>query len=272
MEPGAKKAADPTLFFAGAVTAALALYSPGFWLWVAPRLTWTGRGLWPWVAATGLTEGIYLALLTYTYRRADLSLVYPVSRGAAPLFILAGGLLFLGERVTPWGLAGIGVVIAGIVACAWPAAGARASRSAILWSLAIGAAIAAHTVGYKRLFAYWPPYAAIYIVWWLTAATLWAYFIWDRLAFGKTARPPVLPYLKTEGFRIVATGVITMGGFSLALLALNMTLASYMGAARNVGIIFSVFFGARVLREGAWWERLGGAAAITAGIVIIALS
>jgi drug/metabolite transporter (DMT)-like permease len=267
-----KKAADPTLFFASALTAALALYTPGFWLWVAPAMTWTGPGLWPWAVLTGVTEGLYLVLLTYTYRRCDLSLVYPVSRGSAPLFILTGGFFLLGERVTATGYAGIALVVAGIVACAWPATGARASWSAVVWSLGVGAAIAAHTVGYKRLFVYWPPHGAIYVVWWLTAATLWLYCAWERSRPGNAGKPAVIPYMKAEGLKIAATGVIAMGGFCLALLALNLTLASYMGAARNVGIVFSVLFGAKVLREGGWWERLGGAAAVTAGVVVIALS
>ena len=39
---------------------------------------------------SALLEIAYFALLTTAYSRSDLSLVYPVARGSAPVLVLAG--------------------------------------------------------------------------------------------------------------------------------------------------------------------------------------
>jgi drug/metabolite transporter (DMT)-like permease len=261
-----KKASDPAVFFFGAVVSALALYTPPFVIFIAPRLSVTT--IEPFVATglAGFIEGIYFILLTYTYRRGDLSLVYPVSRGSAPLFILAGGVTLLAENVTIPGYVGIGLIVAGISAVAWPGRGARVTVAAVLLSLLTGAAIAAHHVCYKWAIGFVPPYAAIYMGWLVAAATLGVYCLVTRSPF-VAAR-----YLYRHFFLAAVVGVVAMGGFLCALIALNMTLVSYVGAARNVGMIFSVLFGARFLGEGDRWRRLGGAVAITAGVVAMAFA
>jgi drug/metabolite transporter (DMT)-like permease len=261
-----KKAEDPSVFFFGAVLSALAVYTPPFIVFIAPRLTITS--VEPLAATTlaGLIEGVYFILLTYTYRRADLSLVYPVSRGSAPLFILAGGLFLLAENVTTVGYAGIGLIVAGICAVAWPGRGVRVTPAAVLLSLLIGVTIAAHHVCYKWAIGFVPPYAAIYMAWLVAVTTLGVYCLVTRPFFA-AAR-----YLQKRFFLAAAVGVAAMGGFLCALIALNMTFVSYVGAARNVGMIFSVLFGARFLGEGGRWRRLVGALAITAGVVVMAFA
>ena len=52
---------------------------------------------------SGFVEAAYFILLAAAYRRGDLSVVYPVARGTAPLLAVAIGVGLLGERL---GLAG----------------------------------------------------------------------------------------------------------------------------------------------------------------------
>jgi drug/metabolite transporter (DMT)-like permease len=261
-----KKASDPSVFFLGAIVSALALYTPAFVLIIAPTVERPPLEAFVATALAGLIEGTYFILLTFTYRRGDLSLVYPVSRGSAPLFILAGGVLLLAEKVTALGYVGIGFIVAGIGAVAWPGRGARVTFNIVLLSLLTGIAIAAHHVCYKWALRFFSPYAAIYMAWFVAAATLAFYCLITRPVFA-AAR-----YLYGRIVPAAAVGVIAMAGFICALLALNMTFVSYVGAARNVGVIFSVLFGAQFLGEGARWRRLAGAAAITAGVVVMAFA
>ncbi|NIT36556.1 MAG: EamA family transporter [candidate division Zixibacteria bacterium] len=261
-----KKASDPSVFFLGAVVFGLALYTPAFVLIIAPGLEPPSFQAAAATALAGLTEGVYFILLTLTYRRGDLSLVYPVSRGSSPLFILAGGVLLLAEGVTVLGYVGIGLIVAGIAAVAWPGRGARVTAVAVILSLSTGASIAAHHVCYKWALGFVPSYAVIYVAWSIAAVALGVYCLATRPFFA-AAR-----YLYNHIFAAVAVGVIAIGGFLCALVALNMTFVSYMGAARNVGMIFSVIFGAQLLGEGARWRRLAGAGAITVGVAFIALA
>lgn len=261
-----KKAEDPSAFFLGAILFALALYTPVFFLLIVPGIGHPPFEAFAAAASAGLTEGVYFVLLTYAYRRGDLSLVYPVSRGSAPLFILAGGTVFLAERVTSFGGVGIALIVAGIAAVAWPGRGARVTFSAVGLSLLTGAAIAGHHVCYKWALRFWSPYAAIYAAWLVATFTLGTYCVVTRPFF------KVVRYIYEHAVAVAAVGVIAMAGFICALAALNMTLVSYVGAARNVGMVFSVLFGARLLGEGAMWRRLAGAAAITVGVAAMALA
>jgi hypothetical protein len=47
----------------------------------------------PWIVASAALELLYFGLLTAAYGRSDLSLVYPIARGVAPVLVLAGATL-----------------------------------------------------------------------------------------------------------------------------------------------------------------------------------
>ncbi|MGD8718782.1 MAG: DMT family transporter [Candidatus Zixiibacteriota bacterium] len=261
-----KKAEDASVFFLGAIITALALYTPVFLLLLVPGLPPLNAEAVAAVFLAGLIEGTYFILLTVSYRRGDLSLVYPVSRGSAPLFIVAGAAVFLSERVTLLGYAGIGLIVLGIAAVAWPTRRATVTGPAVALSLLTGVAIAGHHVCYKWALGFLSPFAAIYMAWLVAGTTLGVYCLVTR-PWRSAAR-----YLHANFGRAALVGVISMAGFLCALVALNMTLVSYVGAARNVGMIFSVIFGALFLKEGGRLRRLVGAVAITAGVFAIAFA
>lgn len=70
-------------------------------------ITWAGVGF---MAGSGLLHVGYYACLQRGYRDGDLSVVYPLARGAGPVLSVAGAILFLGERPSPLGLADAGVL------------------------------------------------------------------------------------------------------------------------------------------------------------------
>src|SRR5205814_6487485 len=59
-------------------------------------------------------EAVYFILLSRAYQQGDLSLVYPLARGSAPLFVTLFAFAFLGERAMAGGIAGILLVVLGI--------------------------------------------------------------------------------------------------------------------------------------------------------------
>src|SRR5436190_11694593 len=66
-------------------------------------------------AVSGAIEGLYFVLLSAAYRRGDLSVVYPIARGTAPLLAVAAGVLVLGETLGPVGALGVAAVLAGLL-------------------------------------------------------------------------------------------------------------------------------------------------------------
>src|SRR5437879_12709354 len=70
---------------------------PAWWLLGRPALDPAAAGL---CLLSSLLETAYLWLLSTAYRRGELSPVYPIARGSAPLLSVLVGLTLPGERPT----------------------------------------------------------------------------------------------------------------------------------------------------------------------------
>src|SRR5438309_7620202 len=106
-------------------------------------------------AAAGLAllssvlETAYLWLLSTAYRRGELSAVYPIARGSAPLLSVLVGLTILGERLTSPQLVGVGLLLVGILAVTVSQASGRATLPALLTGVAIAAYTSVDRVGVR---------------------------------------------------------------------------------------------------------------------------
>src|SRR3954463_9865961 len=97
----------------------------------------------PFAATSCVVHVGYFALLALAYSRADLSVVYPLARGSAPVLVLLGGVLFLSE--SPSGVQAIGVVAvgAGVMSIRGLRGGDRAGE---LLGFGVGVTIAFYTL------------------------------------------------------------------------------------------------------------------------------
>jgi multidrug transporter EmrE-like cation transporter len=71
-----------------------------------------------WAALSGLFAALYVVFLFGAYGRADLSVVYPLSRGVAPLVTVALGGRLLGDSVSPVQGAAVLTLVAGVTSVA----------------------------------------------------------------------------------------------------------------------------------------------------------
>ena len=104
--------------------------------------------------ALGLTSGgvevLYFAFLAAAFRRGDLSVVYPLARGSAPLLAIAIGVVILGERLAPGAWLGVGLLLAGLLLVQRPwrllrSATSANDRAAAGFALLTGATIAIYS-------------------------------------------------------------------------------------------------------------------------------
>ena len=87
------RARDPQAATAVALlTAEVVFARPG----LARRAAWTAS-VWPYLVASGVLQLVYFALLVTAYRVLPLSVVYPISRGVAPVLVLVLGIVVLGH-------------------------------------------------------------------------------------------------------------------------------------------------------------------------------
>ena len=113
-------------------------------LWLVPLPL---AASWPMLFASVVIHTAYYVTLSQSYRAGDLSQVYPLFRGLAPVLVIAGAALLAGEILSPGAMLGIGFVSAGLVSITL-AGGAigKIPRAALIWGLATSVLIAAYTV------------------------------------------------------------------------------------------------------------------------------
>jgi uncharacterized membrane protein len=206
------------------------------------------------------------------YQTGDLSLAYPLSRGSATLFLGLWGLLLLHEHATGLGLAGIGLIAAGLYTVNLPGLGDWSAPLQALkstgprWALFGGLCISAYTAVDKVGVGYVSPLLYIYLVfvvcWALATPAVFKLGGWGALreewASGKWA--------------IAFAGVVTLAAYSVVLWVMRSgTQAIYAGAVREISVVLAALVGAIGLREGKALPRLLGALMVTAGVGLIAL-
>ena len=237
-----------------------------------------GVGIVAWAALSGLFEAAYTILLFTAYDRADLSVVYPLSRGVAPLFTLALGGFLLGDSVIPLhGLAVLVVVggVAGVSLSAMPSRYGTASvarrrlPAGILLALAAAAMIAGyHLVDRRAMTLPTKPNPLEYLF--LMHCFLLLFVSgWIALSRERLARATAEWPANWKGVLIVGVG--STFAYFLIMLALRHGNVTHIAAGRNVGIIISTIVGALFLKERVCWKRVLGAVLIGAGVAALVL-
>ena len=226
---------------------------------------------------SGVLEAAYFIFLSAAYGRGDLSLVYPIARGTAPLAAIVVGVGLLGERLAlPAGL-GVACLLGGILLVARPWRALRAAgaehRGAIGFALATGATIAAYSaidrVG-VRIMAPWI-YGAILAV--FATTILWTSVIVGRRV-GLLGPPP--PSQPTPAWRDGAAGILSLTAYLLILFAYSIAPLAAVAPLRESGIVLAAAWGALRLGESAGGReavmRIVAAALVVLGAVLLAIA
>jgi drug/metabolite transporter (DMT)-like permease len=218
--------------------------------------TWRVEGAAvPYILGSGALELVYIALLAAAYRRFELSLVYPLARGLAPVLALAIVVVAVGARPSPSEVAGVLAVAVGILLVRGIGRSARGSALAV----AIAAAIAGYTVvdrhGIQHANA--APYLLLVI---LGPAVAYPLSV-GRARVVAAARPVS-----------VAIGTASAGTYLLVLLALRIASAPSVSAVRETSVVIATALARVVLREPVGARRLSGATLVVAGVVLLAVA
>jgi drug/metabolite transporter (DMT)-like permease len=224
---------------------------------------------WAVVLVSGVLETSYVFALAAAYGAGDLSLVYPVARGVAPVVVAPLAVLFLGERLSVQGLAGIGLVVVGIFGShgaltrGWSAA--RTQRRAFGLALLTGALICGYSLLNKVGVGLVPVPLYAFLVF-LVDALLLHLIQWARGSLATALRRDA-PWGRT-----LVVGILMMAAYVAVLGAMALAPVSYVVAARELSIVVAALLGVLVLRERHSAVRLAGAVTIFAGLVVIALA
>jgi drug/metabolite transporter (DMT)-like permease len=263
---------DSRFAFIGAVQLCV-LWAPlGLWVgWdVVPHWGWREWGV---VFASAVVHLVYFSTLLRGYRASDLTVVYPIARGTAPLLAAVGAVLLLGERLGPLGIAGVAAVTTGVFLIAggpglWAKAHDPVQRERVRHGIGYGALTGTLIAGYTLIDGY-----AVTVL--MVSPILVDYV-------GNLLRVPFLlplalrdPVALREAWRtqwkhalvVAALGPI---GYVLVLYAMRLAPLSHVAPAREVSMLFAALIGGRLLGERDRGLRLAGAGCIAAGVIALA--
>ncbi|HEX4735344.1 MAG TPA: EamA family transporter [Thermoleophilaceae bacterium] len=225
-------------------------------------LTWDiDSGVWPYLAASAALELAYFALLAAAYDRGELSVVYPIARGSAPVLVAIFSVLFLGIALHALTVTGV-LLVAGGVLLVRGVTPLQAGDSTA-FALAIGTTIASYTLFDKAGLHHAEPLTYLELVI-LPSAVVYPLWISRR----KSLRAEL------SGSTIVA-GIAMFGAFGLALAAIRLAPQAFVPgvqALRETSVVIAVAAGALFLGERVSRMRVIGAVVVVAGIVALALA
>jgi drug/metabolite transporter (DMT)-like permease len=259
-----KVGGDPMSAFQRATTlgalAATPLAAVGWLIAGRPAITPAAAGL---AALSAALELAYFWLLSAAYTRGEMSVVYPVARGSAPLLAVVVGLGVLGERLAPAQLVGVVLLLLGILAVTLPQTSGRATVPALLTGVAIAAYTAVDRVG-VRLSTPW-------LYGWLLLTLLAigvSVSVWLRTKIGgrEVSTNPV------GWWRAAAIGAFMWSAYLLVLIALSIAPLAVVAPVRETSVVGVAIWGVWKLRERrAAGMKLLGATATLAGVALLAL-
>jgi len=236
-----------------------------------------------WIFATfsGMAEAAYIIALTGAYHFGDFSEVYPLARGSAPAITACWAMLFLGERFSPGGYAGIGLIIVGIFIATRGGEQPTAHRTkrrlatparalALLSGLCISlyttidtAAVRSHIVA---------PTTYITLIFLIMAILLSPLVIAQSVRrSGRKALLLLHDELCANWLALLIVGILNPLTYLLVLYAVTISPVGYASAIRESSIILGSIAGWLILRERFGLTRTIAAIVVFTGILLIAL-
>ncbi len=218
----------------------------------------------PFALSSGVLHTGYNLFLARSYRTGDLSVVYPVARGTAPLITLGASYIFGHDSISLFAVLGILTLIAGIWMIALgPSKAVRVDRTTLLFALGTSVFIGCYTVvdglggrasgsasGYTGLV-----------------------FVFDAIGMlvaGIFLRGPgifkaVLPFWRRGAIGAFASG----SAYWIIIWAMSLAPIAVVAALRETSILFAIGLSAKVLDEKLTFSRMAGALLVVAGAMAL---
>ena len=259
-----KVSGDPLLTFRRAtlmsgVIATIALV-PEVLILGRPTISLAAIGL---CFVSSLLETTYLVLLSIAYRRGELSAVYPIARGSAPLLAVAVGLAVLGERLSTPQLAGVALLLVGILAVAVSQASGRATLPALMTGVAIASYTSIDRLGVRMT----EPWFYGWLLFALMAIELPLALAVAKRLTSSTNREDVPSWRKSA-----LIGGFMWAGYFLVLWALSLAPLAVVAPVRETAIVAVAAWGVwRMHERKSAALKLSGAAATLAGVALLAV-
>ena len=236
-------------------------------IWCLPLLFFFPLPLaasWPMLLASTIIHTAYYYTLSKSYRSGDLSQVYPLFRGLAPVLVVLGAALMANEYLSAGAMLGIGLVSAGLISITF--AGGTLGKipgPALRWGLATSVFIGAYTVADGMgVRAAGNPFS--YILW---------LFIFEPIPVGlwllATDRSGWFGYMRAKPGKITAGALAAATAYAMVIYAMSVAPMGMVSSLRETSVIFAALIGTLMFREPFGRQRIIAAALVCLGVVLI---
>ena len=234
---------------------------------VVPFVAFPPPTAWYCIWASTALHTAYFGFLILAYRYGDLSHVYPISRGSAPLIVAVISVFVIDEQLSHQAMWSIVLIALGIMSLTLTrgVSGFRESK-AIFYALGTGMFIAGYTV-VDGLGARFADSAHSYIFWLnvvngLPIAALALYL----------RRGQIAGQFRTYWKVGVFSGFVSLGAYWIVLWAMKQAPIAMVSAVRETSMIFAVLFGVFFLKERLNLARVASTMLTLTGVVLLKTS
>lgn len=218
---------------------------------------------WVYIALSALLHTGYYFFLIRAYEAGDLSHVYPIARGLAPLLVALGALVFAGETLDPRVAVGVALASCGIMSLAFDAETPwHVDRRPVLFALGTSVFIAAYTV-VDGIGVRYSGNALAYIGW-LFLVDSWL-LIGVALA---RRRGRVMSFVRKQWLVGLGGGIASVVAYGLVIYAMNSGAMAIVSALRETSVIFAALIGTFLLGEGVRRGRILAAMVVAIGVAL----
>lgn len=218
---------------------------------------------WGWLAlSVAFHTGYKISLLT-AYKHGDLSQIYPLARGSAPVLVTIISILFLKEIAPADDLAAILCIALGVFLMSFKGAGL--SRKGLFFAMATACCTAGYTLT-DGVGARVGGQASGY--------TGWLFFLdgvaMICIAFAMRGRGVLAP-VKTHWRSGLLAGGLSLGSYWVAIWAFTLAPIALVGALRETSVLFAMLIAAVFLKEPVGPSRWLAALFILCGVALLRL-
>jgi drug/metabolite transporter (DMT)-like permease len=216
---------------------------------------------WPYLIASVLIHLVYWYTLFNAYDAGDMSHIYTLSRGSAPLLVAIGAAATVQEIPPVVKMIGVALVSVGVLLVGFSP---RAPLKATLWALSIGLCIATYSL-VDALGARVNGDALVYVAWTsgVMGVPMVAFTFWRR-------GPQLLKDAAVQPIKGISIGIISFAGYGLVLWAQTFAPIAQVTALRETSVVFGALIAFFFLREHLGARRWVGAVVVAAGAGLIA--
>jgi drug/metabolite transporter (DMT)-like permease len=231
-----------------------------------PLLIWLplpGPETWKWLLVSACIHYVYQLALVRTYQLGELSQVYPIARGLAPLGVACLAAIGVGEYLEPGQLVGLALASLAIISLGTGRVAGQSTKHAVGMAVLTAVLIGSYTYTDAR---------GVRSVASAENFIGWSFFLGSVPMVMTTIvvrRSSGLAAWRRLGPNAIGGGLMATLGYSIALWALSRAPMASVASLRESSVLFAAILGTRVLGDSFGRRRVVSALVLVLGLILV---